>query len=204
MKAISSSSDSFNLRYEFSYALTDICNRLNVIRKKSLTSMRVKKLKTMLRSSSKVIEDMENLLFPDKSNAKSKAKSETKTACPPMSILLVEDEPVIQVVHTHYLTEMGFTVECAENGTKALKLFDKCNYALVLLDIGLPDINGIEVCRRMRANKKNIRIPIIAITAESPAITTECLSAGMNDVAFKPMTRNGLRNLLKKHIQLPL
>jgi DNA-binding response OmpR family regulator len=118
-------------------------------------------------------------------------------------ILLVEDDPITQFVHTDYLTKMGYVVECATTGAQALQMFEDHNYMLVLLDIGLPDIKGTEVCKRMRTHKEKGFIPVIALTAgKDKKIIMACLTAGAREVISKPLTFDQLKNLLTKHIQL--
>jgi CheY-like chemotaxis protein len=206
MQSISPLNKSFNLRCDFSYVLKGIHRSIDILYKKPLPIANMQKLNILLNAMDLFIRGIEKLLPVDKQNTDTlpeKACNAVPLDASP-SVLLVEDAPIIQFTHQSYLTKMGFTVECAPNGTQAIQMFEQNNYALVLLDIGLPDISGIEVCRSMRANKKNIRIPIIVITGEDPEIVTNCLIAGANEVAFKPITLQELQKLLKKHITIPL
>ncbi len=101
-----------------------------------------------------------------------------------MNILVVEDENSIREIETAYLKKAGFTIFEAETGAKALSLFEKLNIELVVLDINIPNIDGITVCKRIRA-KSNI--PIIMVTAriedQDELIGLEC---GADDYLKKP------------------
>ncbi|MDF2513289.1 MAG: two component transcriptional regulator, winged helix family, partial [Herbinix sp.] len=79
-------------------------------------------------------------------------------------ILVVEDEEKILNVVKSFLESKGFTVIPAENGKKALELFDRENISMVLLDLMLPELSGEEVCIALR---KKSRVPIIMLTAKS-------------------------------------
>lgn len=101
-----------------------------------------------------------------------------------MNILVVEDENSIREIETAYLKKAGFNVFEADNGAKALSLFEKLNIELVVLDINIPGIDGITVCKRIRS-KSNI--PIIMVTArvedQDELIGLEC---GADDYLKKP------------------
>ena len=101
-----------------------------------------------------------------------------------MNILVVEDENSIREVETAYLKKAGFNVYEAETGTKALSAFEKYNIELVVLDINLPEIDGIKVCKIIRG-KSNI--PIIMVTArvedQDELIGLDC---GADDYLKKP------------------
>lgn len=103
-------------------------------------------------------------------------------------ILVVEDDPISQRVVQLALEKMGYQVDIAESGSKALDAFLSGNYDLILMDYGLPDMSGVAVTQKIRAYEKhkNKHIPIIALTAHGDSAKTECLAAGMNDFIAKP------------------
>lgn len=106
------------------------------------------------------------------------------------NILVVDDEPMILEVVCSLLESKGFHVFPAENGKKALELFDAQNFSLVLLDLMLPDISGEEVCNAIR---KKSRIPIIMLTAKvDEEEVVEGLYLGADDYITKPF---GLKEL---------
>lgn len=110
-------------------------------------------------------------------------------------ILLVEDTPFIQYVHQRFLESMNCNVIIAETGAKALELFEtKPN--LVLMDVGLPGLSGIEVCRIIRSEEHTNRTPIIGLSAYGKIIEFECRAAGMDDFAVKPILASELYHLI--------
>ena len=115
-------------------------------------------------------------------------------------VLLVEDEPVNRLVAIDILKEMGIEPEIAENGLQALEYVDARPYDLVLMDIQMPVMNGIEATRRIRALEgRQSRLPIIAVTANAFAEDREqCLAAGMNDFVSKPFEPEALRALIRR------
>ncbi|MPM65140.1 Sensory transduction protein regX3 [bioreactor metagenome] len=102
------------------------------------------------------------------------------------SILVVDDEPKILDVITSFLASKGYTVHTAENGQKALEIFEKNNISLLVLDLMLPDVSGEEVCARIR---KTSRVPIIMLTAKSqePDLLNG-LQIGADDYVTKPFS----------------
>lgn len=105
-------------------------------------------------------------------------------------------------VHRKMLTDMGYMLDIAKNGKKAL---DKSinNYDLIFMDIGLPDINGIEVTAEIRRCKKEEnkkRSCIIALTAYSvEEIGDKCFAVGMDNLASKPIDEDELQKLITKY-----
>jgi CheY-like chemotaxis protein len=113
-------------------------------------------------------------------------------------VLLVEDNKLLQKVNSYFIKELDHcSVEIAEDGYTALEKIMQHQYDLVVLDVGLPDIDGREVCRRIRkiTHKKNI--PIVVLTAHGYAIEQECLDAGANDFIVKPISKKALQKIIK-------
>ncbi len=114
-------------------------------------------------------------------------------------ILLVEDEPIIQRIHTLFLEQLGAKVELAKNGAEALRLFPQ-DYDLILLDIGLPDMTGIEVAKYIRTYEQINQIRphiIIALTAFGELMKEKCLAVGFNDFYAKPIPIERFTKALK-------
>ena len=80
-------------------------------------------------------------------------------------VLVVEDEPDIRTLIVHHLTRDGFRCDTAGNGTEALTRLRKALPDLVVLDLMLPGMDGLEVCRRVRADPATATLPIIMLTA---------------------------------------
>ncbi len=105
-------------------------------------------------------------------------------------ILVVEDEEKIMNVVKSFLESKGFVVLSAENGRKALEVFDRENIALILLDLMLPELSGEEVCQIIR---KKSRVPIIMLTAKSDeADMLKGLGIGADDYITKPFSLKAL------------
>ena len=100
------------------------------------------------------------------------------------TIFVVEDEPSFVDALTIGLTREGFVVEIATDGAEALERFDEVNPDLVLLDVMLPRMSGIDVCRQLR---KRTQVPIIMVTAKGAEIDTVVgLEVGADDYVTKP------------------
>lgn len=108
-------------------------------------------------------------------------------AKPVMStVLIVDDEPIVREVVAQYLTQDGFKVESAADGNEAMTRFATARPDLVLLDLMLPGIDGLEVCRRIRAQSN---VPVIMVTAKGDEIDTIIgLSVGADDYISKPFS----------------
>src|SRR5438034_3506548 len=104
-------------------------------------------------------------------------------------VLIVEDDPDIAELVARYLDKAGFTTERAASGKEALSALDHKPPDLIVLDLMLPQVDGLEVCRRVRANEKTAAIPIIMLTAraeESERIVG--LELGGDDYMAKPVS----------------
>lgn len=104
-------------------------------------------------------------------------------------ILLAEDNYINQQVATHMLTAAGFTVDVVGNGAEALAALGRGRYDLILMDVQMPVMDGVEATRRIRADEGPGRhIPIIAMTAHAMAGAEESYrTAGMDDYVSKPV-----------------
>jgi len=103
-------------------------------------------------------------------------------------ILLVEDNPFIQLIHQDMLRSLGCFVDIAATGEEALIKLKQEDYALILLDIGLPGINGIEVMVEFNRYKKYAKTPAIVLTAFTDQnVINQCLAIGIKEVLHKPV-----------------
>ncbi|MDX2249369.1 MAG: response regulator [Bacteroidia bacterium] len=113
-----------------------------------------------------------------------------------ISILLVEDNPINQKVAVKLLEKIGYSADIAENGVKALEALEKASYDLILMDIQMPVMNGLEATKIIRRNFESLgnRGPvIIALTANAlPEDQYNCTQAGMDDFIAKPVRQEVL------------
>ena len=109
------------------------------------------------------------------------------------SVLLVDDNQTNLLLGTMILESMGIDVSTAENGTEAVAAALQENYDLVLMDIHMPDFDGIEATRQIRKVKNKESLPIVALTALAYDDEKEsCLDSGMNGYLAKPIVRQAL------------
>ena len=101
-------------------------------------------------------------------------------------ILIVDDEPAIADTLAYALKTEGFEVECVNLGSEALNAVNEGDFALVILDVGLPDLNGFDVCRELRRSSD---IPVVFLTARSEEVDRIVgLEIGGDDFVPKPFS----------------
>ncbi len=119
-------------------------------------------------------------------------------------ILLAEDNKVNQKLALKVLEKMGFSVEVAENGLEAIESLERKQYDLVLMDLQMPEMGGLDATRIIRSSSSKVldpNIPIVAMTAHAmEEDRTKCLEAGMNGFVSKPFKREQLRSEIEKQI----
>lgn len=117
-------------------------------------------------------------------------------------ILLVEDEPINREIAQALLEDVGFTVDLAEDGAKAIEMVKANAYDLILMDMQMPHVNGLDATRQIRQLAVGGQVPIIAMTANAFAEDRElCLEAGMNDFIAKPVSTSLLYQKLCTWLQ---
>ncbi|BCS96823.1 hypothetical protein DSLASN_24550 [Desulfoluna limicola] len=118
------------------------------------------------------------------------------------TVLLVEDNRINQMVATEILTFSGIRVEIAENGLQAIERIKERAYDAVLMDMQMPQLDGMEATRIIRNELKYTNIPIIAMTAHAMEGDREaCLEAGMDDYIPKPIDRAQLMEVLSRYLR---
>jgi signal transduction histidine kinase/ActR/RegA family two-component response regulator len=118
-------------------------------------------------------------------------------------ILLVEDNPVNQMVAQKMLERIGLKATLANNGVEALQCLDEQSFDLVLMDCQMPEMDGFDATREIRKldlkTPQQQRLPIIAMTANVMSGDRErCLETGMDDYIGKPVQRDQLATVLRK------
>lgn len=104
-------------------------------------------------------------------------------------LVVIEDDQDITRLVTHYLTKEGYAIKSSQDGIKGLQLIKQEKPDLVILDLMLPEMDGLEVCKRLRADPKTSALPIIVLTAkgeESDKIVG--LELGADDYVTKPFS----------------
>jgi two-component system phosphate regulon response regulator PhoB len=104
-------------------------------------------------------------------------------------VLIVDDDPDIQKLVSYNLTQAGYQVTTAATGLAALNAVQDQPPDLIILDIMLPDLDGLEVCRRVRRQEKTRRIPIIMLTARTQEVDRVVgFELGADDYVMKPFS----------------
>lgn len=115
-------------------------------------------------------------------------------------VLLVDDTKTVLMFEMMMLRGTGVVVETAQSGIEALEKMDVQKPDVILLDIMMPEMNGIEFCRRVRSSDRFSDIPIIIVTTKSDADLREmAFKAGCNDYVTKPLTKTELLSKLNAY-----
>ncbi|MCX7166839.1 MAG: PAS domain S-box protein [Rhodocyclales bacterium] len=102
-------------------------------------------------------------------------------------VLVADDEPVNREVAKMLLEDIGLRVDTAEDGAKAVAMVQQTDYAIILMDMQMPNVNGLDATRQIREMPRCREIPIVAMTANAFAEDkARCFEAGMNDFLIKP------------------
>lgn len=117
-------------------------------------------------------------------------------------VLLVEDEPAQREVLAYNLEADGFAVTKAENGEEALILVEEVAPDIILLDWMLPNVSGIEVCRRLKTRNETRGVPIIMLSARSEEVDrVRGLETGADDYVIKPYSVVELMARVRAHLR---
>ena len=115
------------------------------------------------------------------------------------SVLIVDDEPLTQDMLRLMLEPAGFRVTSAEHGVEALEKIQESKPDIVLLDVMMPHMDGITVCKKLRSDPKTAALPVIMLSGKTHLnAVEEGLDAGANRYLSKPMSRADLIKNLKE------
>ncbi|OLP45703.1 response regulator [Rhizobium oryziradicis] len=126
-----------------------------------------------------------------------------KPALDGLEILVVEDNEVNQIVFSQILEGLGCSYRLATNAAEALAIWQREKPPVVLMDISLPDMNGMDVCRLMRRKEVEGQPRALVVGVLVPAFDhdrSRCLEAGMDDVIIKPLSPDMIEQLLRRHL----
>lgn len=119
----------------------------------------------------------------------------------PKKVLVVEDNLINQELLSEILIRLDYAVDVADNGKIAVERVEKEKYDLILMDLQMPEMDGIEAAQHIR--EKNKDVPIIAITASLlHSDHNKCSEAGMNGYLTKPYTFDQVKEIVSKYIEM--
>ena len=114
-------------------------------------------------------------------------------------ILLIEDEPVIRELVRSMLSEGAVSVDCASDGLEGLRLAKASAYRLILLDVVLPAMDGITVCRMIKSDPATSSVPLYMLTAKAkPSDVAAAMKAGADGYIHKPFRGTDLMELVDR------
>ncbi|MBI9106703.1 MAG: response regulator [Spirochaetales bacterium] len=119
-----------------------------------------------------------------------------------LKILVTEDEAINRMYITTILERNGWEIHEAADGIEALEQIKSNNYDIVLMDISMPKLNGLDATIEIRKNEADGRhLPIVALTAHAfPSDRKKFLDAGMDDVVVKPLNEKTLIDVISKYV----
>ena len=119
------------------------------------------------------------------------------------TLLIVDDKPQNLRLISDFLAEQGFELMLTRSGAQALEKIELAMPDLVLLDVTMPEMDGFEVCRRLKANERTAALPVIFMTAlDDTAHKVEGFRLGATDYITKPIQREELVARIQHHLQL--
>jgi two-component system sensor histidine kinase/response regulator len=128
-----------------------------------------------------------------------RAQPEPRRSLQGARVLLVEDNEINQLIACAFLKKGGLLVDVAENGRAALDRLRGGGYDLVLMDIHMPVLDGLDATRIIRSQPAHAGLPVIAMTASVlPADWRRCIEAGMNDTIAKPLSPDAMWDVLHR------
>jgi CheY-like chemotaxis protein len=120
-------------------------------------------------------------------------------------ILVAEDNAINLKLTTHILEKFGYRVDGVENGAEAIRALETVRYDLVIMDVQMPEMDGLQAVRIIRDGASNVldhQVPVVALTANAMAEDRSiCLASGMNDYLAKPVLSDELNRMINNHLK---
>ena len=114
-------------------------------------------------------------------------------------VLVAEDSEVNRMLLTRQLERLGVAADVVRNGREAIAAAERRDYPLILMDLRMPEVDGFDATREIRAAEDGRRVPIVAVTGNASQADREtCLAAGMDDHLAKPVTMDSLREVIDR------
>lgn len=122
-----------------------------------------------------------------------------------IKLLVVEDTEIARKIIRVTLAPLGYSIDMAVDGKEAVKFFTENSYDFVFMDLGLPDMNGIEVTKELRKLEKergrSVLVPIVALTAHHTEEDKDRgLAAGMQEFILKPLSKDVAQTTINKYV----
>jgi len=120
------------------------------------------------------------------------------------SVMIVDDSPGILSLYGFFFERQGYQTLKAEDSLSALEMLEESTPDLFILDVMMPEINGIELCQRIRSLPRHEHTPVIILSAFSDAdIIQQSFAAGANDYLVKPIDPQELEARAKEYMKQP-
>jgi CheY-like chemotaxis protein len=149
------------------------------------------------------LEKTTDAALPAPTFAPHTAEAQLKTQFAGTRVLLAEDEPINQEVSRGLLEDVGLAVDLAEDGAEALAMAQLSLYSLILMDMQMPNLNGVDATKAIRALPGYATTPILAMTANAFDEDRQvCIDAGMDDHIGKPVDPSKLFETLLKWLSV--
>jgi CheY-like chemotaxis protein len=125
----------------------------------------------------------------------------TKATTHPFQVLIVDDDPIVRMIHSRVLMQEGYHITQAENGEQAVALVQQQLFDVILMDINMPKMNGLDATAKIRAYENGSRhTPIIGVTGYGEYEPETCLAKGMDTILGKPVAIPQLVNVVQEAV----